>query len=80
MTAIPLVAVISALAINSIFHRNKIILVILVILLILSPSYNIIFDALNRTNYRQLQKIDCVLSMTDNKDFVYDGDAQFNIF
>ena len=80
MAAIPFAAIISALAINAIFHNSKSMLIALLVLSILYPLYKSVSSALGLTNHRQLQKIDYVLSLTDSKDFVYDADIQFNVF
>lgn len=80
MMTMPLVAILSANAINSIFRRNtKVFLVVLIISIIL-PSYVLLRQARKKSNHKQLEKINYVLSVTDKEDYVYDGDILFNVF
>ncbi len=75
--SIPLIAIISAFTVYSIFlNRYKLLLVLYVsISLFLFFS----FDKVS-TNHLQFQKINYVLSITNSKDFVYDGNINFNVF
>ncbi|MFQ5686138.1 MAG: ArnT family glycosyltransferase [Candidatus Scalindua sp.] len=80
MMAMPLVAILSANAINSIFRKNtKMFLVVLIISIIL-PCYVLLCRKEKPSNRKQLEKINYVLSVTDKEDYVYDGDTLFNVF
>ena len=79
MLAIPLMAIISAHAIYTIFKNNK---VILFVMLVLStgPQINWLAQGARNTNEGQLKKIAYVISITNKDDFVYDGHILFNVF
>ncbi len=80
MMAIPLVAVISAYSIYSIFKKNKIMLFVFLPIVVIFPLFLLTKQLKTRTNDKRLEKINYVLSLTEKQDFVYDGDIQFNIF
>ncbi|MBV8884886.1 MAG: glycosyltransferase family 39 protein [Chroococcidiopsidaceae cyanobacterium CP_BM_RX_35] len=81
---IPLIAIISGAIFYSIFSKNKyrIFIKITIILYILISVLLFSFFSFceTRNSYHQLQKIGYVLSITNPKDFVYDGDINFNVF
>lgn len=80
MMAMPLIAILSAHAINSIFRKNTKIFIAVLIVSIILPSYVLLRQAGKASNRKQLEKINYVLSVTDRKDYVYDGDNLFNVF
>ena len=81
MLAMPLIAIISAHAIYTIFQFKNSKLV-LFIFLILAIGHNIpwLAQGARNTNGGQLKKISYVMSITDKDDFVYDGEILFNVF
>ncbi|MFH1782718.1 MAG: glycosyltransferase family 39 protein [Candidatus Omnitrophota bacterium] len=80
MMAMPFIAIISSLSINRFFgNKRKIMCFILILLLVTCLSRTIKY-AFKLTNKDQLKKVSYVLENTDPKDFVYDGDARFNLF
>ncbi len=84
MTSIPLIAILSANAINSIFKEYKFMKFIVVVLSIVLPLNVIIFPVFHPSYYisnsEQIKKIDYVLTISQPNDFVYDGDNKFNVF
>ena len=78
MTSLPLVAVISAYALCSVFV-NKRALVVVVLLCVALPTYYI-YGMRYTDNKYQLERIEFVLEVTGPDDYVYDGDIQFNLF
>jgi hypothetical protein len=84
MMAIPLVAMVSAHAVETVFEKNKAAKTLLVILAILVPlwrlantGFGIRFDYSNRL---QLDETKYVLAVTRPDDYVYDPDSRFNVF
>lgn len=80
MMAMPFVAILSAHAINSIFRKNTKVLMVVLIMSIIMPSCILLCQAIKPSNRKQLEKINYVLSVTDEEDFIYDGDILFNVF
>jgi hypothetical protein len=83
MPAIPLVGIIASYALYSFFNTRWsrfIVLMGAIYLPIWFIQDNGFFDMNNKGQSNQLQKIEYVLSITDEDDKVYDGDAQFNVF
>ena len=87
MLAMPLIGIVAAYALCTIFESNvyKIIVIIFAIYLPLGMMndysfllHNGRFD--NDEQRAQIEKINYVLSITDEGDKVYDGDIQFNLF
>lgn len=81
LIAIPFAATISAYAINSLFNRNKNMLIVVLVVSILFPAY--VFTHYNLVKFNNdegLKTINYILSLTDSKDFVYDGQRGFNVF
>ena len=81
---IPLVAIISGFVFHSIFSRNRykiLINISIVLYMIVSASLFLFFSFCEiHSNWYQFQKINYVLSITNPKEFVYDGDINFNVF
>lgn len=78
---LPLLAAIGAAAVNSAFDNKKLrrILILLYIGGLLTiPPIQKYFDP--GSSSEQLQKIKYVLSITDESDYVYDGDIKFNLY
>lgn len=80
MMAMPLVAIMAANAINSIFQKNTKMFLVVLIMSIVLPSYVLLCRTVKPSNRKQLEKINYVLSVTDKEDYVYDGDILFNVF
>jgi len=77
---IPLIAILSAHGLQSLFHQNKRIIFVVLFLASFYPSLVFIDGAFKLNNEEQLQKINYVLSVTKPNDHVYDGDILFNVF
>lgn len=75
----PLIAMIAAQALHMLLRRKRIIHAALVLVFVLSSSHYLKSYA-ESTRSQQLQKIDYVLSMTSDQDYVYDGRNSFNLF
>jgi 4-amino-4-deoxy-L-arabinose transferase-like glycosyltransferase len=80
MMAMPFVAMIAAFGICKIFDRKTKLQMILLILIAVLASGNFCYVSMKHNNREQLEKIEYVLSITDNDDYVYDGNIQFNVF
>ncbi|MBT4277577.1 phospholipid carrier-dependent glycosyltransferase [Candidatus Falkowbacteria bacterium] len=78
LLALPFICIISVLGIKFII-KDKII-ILLIILISSSISFNILAVNLQNSNKDQLNKINHILSITDKDDYIHDGDAQFNLF
>lgn len=80
LMSLPFVVMIASLFADKIFEKKKFIMIFIMIISIIYPSYAL-FENINKDNNKeQLQKIDYVLSITNPSDYIYDGDANFNIF
>lgn len=79
LLAMPLIAMISAYAIYTIFKSSKAMLFVVLILSI-GPQLQWLAQSAWNTNGEQLKKIAYVTSMTKKDDFVYDGAILFNVF
>ena len=79
MPALPLVAIIAANAVWQLFATRVKWLVVVLMLSTLPPAFFLI-DRLKENNAAQIEKINYVLSITGPQDFVYDGNANFNVF
>ena len=66
-------------SLNYIFDKLKIVKNTILLFLIFYPSIYIAREC-TRTNFKQIEKINYVLSNTDVDDLVYDGDIRFNLF
>lgn len=80
MMAMPLVAIMAANAINTIFRKNTKMFMVVLIMSIIMPSGVLLRQAKHTSNRNQLEKVNYVLSVTDKEDYVYDGDILFNVF
>lgn len=78
LTALPLISIIAAVQANNLLAKKQL---MMTILLGLSAAGSVfaIWHAWDN-NSRQLEKIEYVLSITSPSDYIYDGDANFNIF
>lgn len=79
MIAMPLVAIISAGAIHAIFERKPGLMLLVLFFAVVVPTIFLLIRA-GETNKSQLQTVKYVLSITDEDDFVYDGNSFFNVF
>ena len=79
MLVMPLIAIISAQAIYTIFKSSKAMLFVVLILSV-GPHIQWLAQGARNTNGEQLKKIEYVLSITRGNDYVYDGNILFNIF
>lgn len=79
MLVMPLIAIISAQAIYTIFKSSKAIFFVALILSI-GPHIQWLAQGARNTNAEQLKKIEYVLSITRGNDYAYDGNILFNIF
>lgn len=77
---IPLVSILAAQGIYTLFYPNKKLISVILAFALLYPSYFLIDEASNINNQSQLQKINYVLDITQPRDYVYDGDIMFNVF
>jgi len=80
MQAIPLVAIMSGYSLNVLHATSKKMLLVVLLLAIALPCYSLFGGTVGMSNSSQLQKISYVLSITKPDDYVYDGNALFNIF
>lgn len=83
MPAIPLVGIIASYALYSFFNTKWSRFIVLMGAIYVPLWFiqdNGFFDMNNKGQLNQLEKIEYVLSITDEDDKVYDGDAQFNVF
>jgi len=78
--AMPFIAMIAAYSVYSIYQKHKGILITILILSILGPTYYITYDIERNKFSKQREKIDYILSITDEEDFIYDGVVEFNLF
>jgi len=76
----PLIAILSAHAIQSFFRQNKKAIAAVLFLAVFYPFLVFANGAFELSNEGQLQKINYVLSVTKPSDYVYDGDILFNVF
>jgi len=79
MLAMPLIAMISASTIYTIFKNNKALLFV-VLILSFGSQLSWLAQGARNSNGEQLKKIEYVLSITSANDSVYDGEILFNIF
>jgi len=79
MPALPLVAIIAANAIYSLFVRKPKWLFVVLLFAVVVPAFLLLIRARDN-NVKQLKRIDYVLSVTDKDDYVYDGNVSFNVF
>ena len=75
----PLIAMISATAIYTIFKNNKALLFVLLIASI-GSQVSWLAQLARNSNGDQLKKVAYVVAITNREDFVYDGEILFNIF
>lgn len=80
ISLIPLVAIISAYTVYTFFLSSRKLLIVVLILASVLPCYSLFGGVPTLSNSEQLQKINYVLSITRPDDFVYDGNALFNVF
>jgi len=79
MLSMPFMAIIAANAMYSLFkERQKLLAVVLLIMVAMSSVF--IFNRVKKDNRRQLEIVEYVLSITDSTDYVYDGNAAFNLY
>ena len=79
MIAMPLMTIIAANALNCAFEKRQTLLPLALIVTVIVPA-GLIVARITKTNAKQLEKIDYVLSITDPGDCIYDGRPDFNIF
>lgn len=77
---LPLVAIISAYTVYTFFLSSRKLLLVVLILATVLPCYSLFGGIARLSNSEQLQKINYVLSITRPDDFIYDGNALFNVF
>lgn len=77
---IPLVAIISSHTFYTFFLSSRKLLVVVLILATVLPCYSLFGGVAKLSNSEQLQKINYVLAVSHANDFVYDGNALFNVF
>jgi len=84
MLPLPLVAMMAGYAVYrvaSLFPKWKIIIISGVVIISIFYSFNTYLKGIkDSSNTTILKKIEYVVSITNPKDFVYDGDIQFNLF
>ncbi len=80
MPVIPLVAILSAHTIHTSFEGSSRRLLLVLFLAVVLPCYSLFAPVGSLNNTEQLEKIDFVLSITRPNDYVYDGNALFNVF
>jgi len=80
MLVIPFVAMTAGYSLSTLHIENKKMLLAVLLLAIALPCYSLFGGALTLNNGQQLEKINYVLSITKPDDYVYDGNALFNIF
>lgn len=76
----PLIAIASAHAVQSLLGHNKKAISTVILLAIMYPFFVFTNGVFELSNGRQLQKIDYVLRIARPSDYVYDGDILFNVF
>ena len=79
MMALPLISLISANAIYLLFQRKPKWMFVVLFFAVVVPAFLLLIRARDN-NVNQLKIIDYVLSVTDKDDYVYDGNANFNVF
>ena len=79
MIAMPLIAIIAANAICLLFEREQKWILVVLLFAVVIPGFLLLKRA-EDNNDAQLKEIDYVLSITDENDFVYDGNTTFNVF
>jgi hypothetical protein len=84
MMAIPLVAMVSAHGVETMFEKSYRARTLIVILTIMIPSLRLANTGIgimrDHSNRLQLAEISYVLSITRRDDYVYDPDSRFNVF
>jgi len=79
MISIPFMVIIAANAMYSLFkERQKLLAVVLLIAVAMSSIF--IFNRFKKDNVQSIEMIEYVLSITEPADYVYDGNAAFNLF
>ncbi len=79
MMIVPLMTMIASHAVVVLFEGKPVAMILVLIFGTLLPEY-FILNELRDNNIAQIQKIEYVLSLTEPGDFVYDGNARFNVF
>lgn len=80
LLAMPFVAIVAAEGLSALMQVWRVWPVLIVVgLSAVYPAVRIV-DEIGKTNADQLAKVNYVLSLTGPDDFVYDGDAEFNLF
>jgi len=80
MVLVPFAAAVAAQVIWSLAEGRSQRILAIVLLAIVYPCYSIIAGTSQLSNTAQLEKIKYVTSITSPKDFVYDGNIEFNVF
>lgn len=78
LMALPLISIIAAVQADNFLAKKRLIMAILLILSAAGSIFTVWYAW--DDNSKQLKKIEYVLSVTSPNDYVYDGDANFNIF
>ncbi len=79
MIVIPLMAIVAANTIMSLFEEKPAWLVVMLVLSVV-PGQCFLVNGLKKNNTAQLEKINYVLAVTNPDDYVYDGSPNFNLF
>jgi Dolichyl-phosphate-mannose-protein mannosyltransferase len=79
----PLIAIVAAYGLSAIFNKRWVKLFVLI--LVISLPFHVLhgggfFHLKNKKQSRQLNKINYVLSITNENDMVYDGKSTFNLY